>query len=276
MRIDRTIVGLGIIRMVDYLESLPWSVSAFIMVFGYVLFSAGLLLCVRRFFDAKKVKCYHDVICVTFANLGVLYAVLVAFIFIEVEKRHYNVQYLIEEEAGVLANLYRDSSAFPDKVKEAIRGNLLAYAEHVLFDEWGKPAASVVTSIDMEKTNAIWQVYYDYKPATDQEKIWYQESISKLNAFNSHRVERKIQLRESLSPLLWALMVAGAILTTLFLSIFYIESFWFHLLLQTFLGGTIAFLLFIILSYDNPFLGGVQITPVAFHQLVDAFKKWNY
>lgn len=175
-----------------YLDLLPWYLSSLLFIFGFVGIAVICLLIFRAMLPVSHFKAYHDVAGVTFSNLGVLYAVLLAFIFVEVQDRHNSLHDTIELEASTLGDLYRDAEVFPPEQREKIRKSLRDYAHHVIDQEWGKMEAQEIEVPNLGFVQKIWNAYYEYSPKDDREKIWYDQSITKLNDFNTIRVRRII------------------------------------------------------------------------------------
>jgi len=60
-------------------EELPWGIGAALMVTVFILISSLGVILIRKVVSPKILKAHHDVAAVVFANLGVLYSVLLGF-----------------------------------------------------------------------------------------------------------------------------------------------------------------------------------------------------
>jgi hypothetical protein len=268
--------------MIQLLNSMPWPISAAIVVGSYILLSLMILAGLRHLLRDTQTEAFHTAATVGFANLGVLYAVLVAFIFVEVQGRHNQLRALIEEEAATVADLYRDAKAFSSgSLTEDIRTRLVDYVHQVVDVEWPAMREQQTDSYwrgtlpQSHGMQNLWDIFYTINPSNEKEKIWLTASIDNLNELGSVRMNRWLQSQESLNVMMWTLLVSGALLTSLFFAVFSVESFGMHAILNMMLNGIIAFLLFLLYAFDNPFSGGARIEPTSFEVLLPLFKTWT-
>lgn len=260
---------MGIIK---YIESLPWMFGAFIMVAAFVLFTIIGILCVRKTINQKSLKAHHDVAGFVFANLGVLYAVLLGFTVVNVQQRFDKIKETTQIEASYLAELYRDAGVFSDKDKRLIQDALKKYAEKVVYDEWPLMATGVANHNKIDSLKDIWAAYYNVDTTTNKQEIWYSVSINKLNELLNKRLSRLLGSKESLGAEMWTFLILGGLTVVTFIWFFTIESLTSHLLMASLLAATTAFLLFLIYSLDTAFSGQVSITPEAMENVLHSFE----
>jgi len=227
----------------------------------------GLWL-VRRFFSHNILKPHNDVAGFIFATLGVVYAVLLAFVVIIVWENFERTNADVSTEANCLMMLYRGSEIFPEPEKKQLRSLLRDYATVMLEKEW--PAlARGETSPDTDKLLlGIWKAYLLYTPRTDAQRTVYAESISTLHEFSRLRLELVHHAREGLPGHLWLVLIVGGMITIVFTFFFGTENLSAQSVMTALLAALIGLLLFTILSMDFPFTGDFQINPEAFQQLL--------
>lgn len=260
--------------MMNFIYSLPTFLIACIIISSFLLFAFLLQLFVRRTFPTNALKPVHEVIAAIVGILGVLYSVLVAFILVQAQQRNIDLHYTILTEASLLGDLYRDAAVFPEAHRDRIRNALREYVNYVIHidsKEFGLRDKKIPIHIS---TQVVWDAYYNLEPKTDKEKVWYSQSIDKLNGFNDIRVKRLISSEESLGILLWIVLVLGGILSICSIFLFYIENFSIQLILSMIISSSIGFLLFVILIFDNPFWGDRELIYRAFQDLLLLFDKW--
>lgn len=248
-------------------------IPAFITI-GSFLFLSFLGLCgVRYLFNTETLKVSHDVAAAAYNTLGVLYAVLVAFVFIEVDNRHNQTYRTIENEASLLGDLYRDAQVFPQEQRDRIRGSLKNYAIYMSQTKQDEMTGPSQNRSSFSIVESIWNAFYTLEPQSKKEEIWYQESIEKLNSFNLIRVQRLISSKESLGSILWSMLICGGFLTTFALALFYVNNFKLHVLITMLLGSVISFILFVIFVFDNPLTGNLDFRPEIFSELLQLFDR---
>ena len=123
----------------------------------------------------------------TTAIFSVVYAVLLGFTAIIVWERFDQAQTNVERAANDLAGLFRDAQAFPDDVREELQTNLRSYVRLVIEKEWPAMAEGKSSPEAWEAFNQIWQSYYRFRPQNEYERVWYAQSVARLNQFGDQR-----------------------------------------------------------------------------------------
>ena len=114
----------------------------------------------------------------------------------------------------------------------------------------------------------IWALYISFEPKTEKEKIFLTESVRKLNDLREARRFRLVDAREGLHPVLWFVLLVGAVTTVSFTFFFGSDKFFIHVLMASILATIIALILLTILSFEFPFTGSVRIEPGTFEQII--------
>lgn len=259
--------------MLEILNSLSWKSATFSLIVFFIAFSVCGILLVRALVNHNTLKKHHDVAAVVFANIGVLYGVLLGFTVVNVQQRFDKIQEIIQVEASDLIELSRNAEVFPEKAKLEIRAAIINYIEDVLTREWELMKERVIVNEKSAAESAIWQVYYNITPSNDKELAWYTESISKLNQCNSARVTRLLGSRQSLGSEMWTLLILGGCALITFMWFFGLESLAVHIMMTSILTASTVFLLFLIYSLDTVFTGGVIIPPEAFVKALQTLRS---
>ncbi len=261
--------------MLNFLEQVPWYFSSFVIILGSSLLAILLLIATRYFFDGKKMKEHHDVAGFTFGIVGVMYAVLLSYMVVNVHERYNDIHRNIDIEANLAAELYRDAEVFPEKIKSQIKLDVRRYIDSTTrdgyeFDEMGNMNMAIHEAI-----GDLWNVYYNFEPTTERDKIWYAESIRKLNEFNRVRLLRLFNNNESIGTMMWTMLLVGAFITISFMYFFRIENLWFHALMTGLLSGFIGLMLFLIASLDTAFVGDIHVSPIHFIEVREFLDRWD-
>lgn len=251
---------------------LHWMYGGMIFVSLSVIVAVLGLYCVHRTIEPAMRKKNHDVAGYTFNIVGVVYAVLLGFTVVNVNDRYNAIQKNLVQESAVMLQLYRNAEVFPQDIKEGIRDQIFKYAKLVYEEEWNRMALRAESEKAYDHLLALWRQYYRVEPKNEREHIWLGESVTKMNSLADARVMRLHNSNDSLGGMMWALLVAGAIITIFFMYFFYVESFATHALLTAFLTGTISFMLFLIGSLDTAFSGNVHIEPKEIKTTMERFR----
>jgi len=241
---------------------------AFIIIGGSVIISALGLLLVRRLVPHHRLKLHNDVAGPIFSTLGVIYAVLMAFIVIVVWQNFCKSRLNVENEANALADLYKDAECFPDNFKQEARGLINKYADVVIHQEWPLLARGEESPVAAEITRKMWKLYSGFLPKNATEQVFFEESVRELNQLGELRTSRLLDSRVGVHPLLWLVLIFGGVITVVFTFVFGAESLKAQMTMAILLSILISLTLFTILLLDFPFSGSINIPPDAFRQIL--------
>ena len=250
------------------LFSMPLVMLGVIMILSVVVFSAIGLLIVRRFVPLKVLKVHNDVTAAIFKAITTAYTVLLAFVVVISWQNFNETEKHTATEANCLVSLYRNSAAFGQPFVNEIRPLIKEYVDVVINEEWKSLSRGEENIKARDILRNIWALYTGYDPKTDKEKIFLAESVRKLDNLREMRRLRIIDSRTGVHPVLWFVLVVGAIITIGFTFFFGLDNFINHTVMVFILGTIIALILLTIISFDFPFTGTVRIGPAAFQQII--------
>ena len=120
--------------MIAWLESLPTLAAGLLIVGGFVVSTLVAGYLVARYTPGDIRLEHNDRAGFILAVIGVVYAVLLAFVAIGTWERFNQAEARSYEESEALATVYRDAESFPDAAP--LRAMLRAYVRSVIDDEW--------------------------------------------------------------------------------------------------------------------------------------------
>jgi hypothetical protein len=236
---------------------------------------AGALL-VRRWAPVEVLERHNEVAGFIYSVIGVMYAVLLGFTAIIVWERYDQAQAEVEKEANVLGDLFRDAQAFPDDTRRELETKLRTYAKLVVEKEWPAMAKHHSSPEARDAYNQIWQTYYRFTPQNEQERVWYTQSLTRLNQLSDQRRLRMLSSRSGGVPsVMWGVLLGAGAITIGFSYLFGMRNTVAQVLMTAGLAMTIALVLLSILALEQPFAGITRIQPDAFTQLAGIFKDFS-
>ena len=122
--------------MMEWFASLPTTAAVLLAMSAAAAASVLGLFVVHPIIPQRLRSVHNDVSGFILAIVGVVYAVLLAFIAVAVWQDFDRADQLVQTEANLVADLYRDTAALPDPAAEEVRHYLFVYAETVIQDEW--------------------------------------------------------------------------------------------------------------------------------------------
>lgn len=257
--------------MIETFQQIPWSYRALILASVFIVFAAVGVVITRRLVSLKTLRGHHDVAGFVFANIGVLYAVLLGFTVVNVQQRFDKIKLNAQTEATYLAQLYLGAAVFPEKNRQQMDISLINYATSVIDEEWVYMEVGESSPQTEQRLLDIWQAYYDYEPETFKERAWYSQSTEQLNQLTQSRLARLHESKTSLGREMWLLLILGALIMVTFMWFFGLESATSQILMASILAASTAFLLFLVYTLDTVFSGEVSVSPDAMREVIKTF-----
>lgn len=226
----------------------------------------------RRRWPALHESDQNEVAGFIIAVVGVIYAVLLAFVVIVSWENFSHAEQIVGDEASALRTIYRDSGAFPAPVREELHDAVRRYAGAVVDTEWpamarGEPGAPEVTRIIDETSQTLANLPVD-TPGQQQYRGIEAERFNDLVTARSQRVDF---VEQGVPTVLWIALVVGAVVTVGFAMIFGMRSTLLHTLMTASLTALIGMLLFVAVVIDHPFAGDVAADPAPLERVLTDF-----
>src|SRR5579863_6385491 len=176
---------------------------------------AGLTI-FHRLVDVEMRHKDTETVGLTYAIVAVVYAVLIAFIVVDVFETFAKGDKIATAEANKLSNLMLDSAGLPPQMGEAVRSNLDQYIDIVVKSEWpsqqaGKLSEAVFepgwTSLAHLSTRLA-----VFEPATMGQNVNKGEMLHAMNDLMKARRSRILAAGEHLPAVVWQiLLLAGVV-----------------------------------------------------------------
>jgi hypothetical protein len=240
------------------------------MIVFYVGISIASLLIIRKFYPHNKCKLHNDIAGFIFATLGVIYAVLLAFIVVITWQDFDKAQDVTINEANCIAALYRDSTPFTAGFRAELKSELTDYVKAIINEEWQTMAKGQRSTNAQKMQEELWKLYSGFQPKSETQKIFFAESVKKLNQAAEMRRQRIIYASSGINPLLYFVLIVGSFITIAFTMLFGTENVIPHLIMVSLLAAMIAITLFTVIAMDYPFTGDISITPDVFINMLSS------
>jgi hypothetical protein len=250
-----------------------WLLFALLVVVGPLLV-IGLQVLVRRRWPHLAEGEHNDVAGYLIAIVGVIYAVLLAFVVVVTWQQFSQAGEVVGQEASALRGLYRESVAFPPEVREEIQADVRDYATAVITQEWpamarGEPGHPAVAAA-LDRTAAQLAALPTDTPVRQQYVAVEADRFAELVSSRSQRLDF---VGQGLPWVLWVALVLGGVVTIAFGMIFGLRSTALHVFMTGSLAATIGVLLFVAVAIDQPFLGDVAVPPTPIQRVLDDFAR---
>jgi hypothetical protein len=148
--------------------SLPDRLLFLLIVGGSMVLAWVVTVQLRRHVKAPEDDRHNEVAGFIFATVGVIYAVLLAFVVIVAWEQYLTAEDRVSQEAAALITIARDASSFPEPARSLVYDQLSAYATSVIRDEWRTMDESTLeheeSGAALARINAIWRIYRGLPP----------------------------------------------------------------------------------------------------------------
>jgi len=204
---------------------------------------------------------------VFFNMVGVLYAVLLAFVVVIVWGDFVDAGHTSQGEVTRLSNLARDAAGFPDETRDRLRERIATYAETVAGPEWETMADGDASPVAARAYERIWAEYYTLEPSGVKQEAFYGESIARLNELGENRRVRLLTSRATVPTPMWLLLLAGFVITIFWTYLFRTSTLATHVVGVGSVAALTGFVLYLIYALQHPFAGAVKISPEPFLEI---------
>jgi hypothetical protein len=244
-----------------------------LIIIGCVVAATVFLFLVSRTSTAPARKESNDFTGAVVAVIGTTYAVILAFTLAGVWAMLQGAQANEEQEANALMNIYRIASQVKDPNAKAIQGLCVRYANNALEREWPAMDKRQMPPEGGEIINQFWTLAGEIQARAQPNAIAEYQLMEELRFLTQHRRIRVMESREALPGILWAVLIAGGIITVASSCFFGVPNFRFHLLQVLVLSFLIALVLVAVADIDQPYQGAVKVAPEGFEFAASALNN---
>jgi hypothetical protein len=255
--------------MVNWLESLPTWGAGIVIVGGFVVLSLVVGFIVARSTSEEVRRAHNDLAGFILAVIGVIYAVLLAFIAIGVWERFQVAEARTYDEAGALSTIYRDSEAFPQG--ERLRREVREYTESVITIEWPQMRRGQEFRLASPLLERVAGTIRSLPIASAGLQDVHAQMLAAVDTALADRDARLTVDSRGISGIIWWVLLVGALVTIGFTYLFGFEQ----TIMQGVMVGSLSLLIglviFLVVALDFPYRGGITVQPEAFHAALDNF-----
>ena len=256
---------------------IPTTLAVFIAVFGSGALAVVGLLAFHATVPHKLRSLHNDLAGFVLAIVGVIYAVLLAFIAVAVWQNYTNVDNLVQMEANLVGDLYQDTIGLPTPVAQQLRLDLFDYTETVVHKEWPHMMAAMPARLKG------WHILGDFhltlaqlKPPDAPSLAVQTEMLDTLDKLYDVRRGRFHAASSGLPAIVWWNLIVGAIILIVFSYLFGAPRLAMHAVMVGLLGSSIGLVLILIVLLNNPFLGQSHVSVESFQALTMAVEMMAY
>jgi len=256
----------------DWIYNHPiWLTGGIIVALSVLLASLGLYV-FDRFVHLSLRSRHNDVAGFLIAIVGVIDAVLLAFIAVAAWESFNAAEKVVELEANLVGNLYLDASGLSEEPRRRIHRALREYVDEVITEEW---PAQKSGHVERKMTNAIKKLHYilaHLQPQGAAEQVTHGEMLRTLNELYAARRDRLLAARSGIPAVIWWIIGLGCAITVAFSFFFGMPSQRMHYVMTGMLAGSMALVIVLIIALDWPFRGDLSVSVDPFLAVRDSIQ----
>lgn len=236
--------------------------------------AVGVLLAVARRLLPDDASRHQDAATAIFSMVGVLHAVILAFVVIVVWESDGRARVDSQVEANAVARVYFTARSLPEPQRSELMRLAQDYAATVAWQEWPLMAEGRTSPPARQQVADLRLTTHELRPASADQEILMAGTLDAINELVDARRDRTSALTSRLTPLMWTGLVVSSVLTVGFMFLFNQPSYPLHLLMVGAVAALLVFVLWLIHDLSQPFTGTSAVGPDAFEQILQRFEEF--
>lgn len=240
------------------------------IVIGSGVITGTLSFLARRFVRLEVLHRHHEIGSAVFLQIGVIFAVLLAFVFSEVWNQYNTAANAIDRECGNLRGAAILATALPAPMRQQVIGGIQRYSHAIIDSEW--PAMKTGNASD-DATKAfkdLWVYVVTLDPHEPGVATIRDQILPLLSDAHQNRATRIFEMVHKVPGMLWALLITLTAVLVGFLLCFGIDFVISQVLFTAVFTSATSFVLVVVYLLDFPFEGALRMPPSDFEMTLHA------
>jgi hypothetical protein len=198
---------------------------------------------------------HNEIVSYYMGAFGVFYGLTLGLIAVATWQNYIDVDRLVAQEAASLRVLHAGLAGYPGPVWQELNQGLLAYIDYVIRDEWPAQGRGVLLGTGQEQLLAFRRPLMAFKPDDEGEQALHEKTLEALDHYLELRGTRLSHVGAGVPPLVWLVLIVGAVLSIVITYCFSMRSLSGHTVLTVVLASFLSLLIYLIVMMDYPFRG---------------------
>ena len=255
--------------MNEWLLNLPVVWMAVVVFAATYLFTAGIYWAVTRLAVNERARAFKAVSPGMLPPLGILFALLVGFIAVEVWNNFDKAKVAVATEAGALRAIVLLAGTFPEEQKTRIYALVDRHIEVAVNEGWPAMAQRRLT-LSTFATSLIEALHdtLNLKPADDSQRIAQSEIIKWIDTAADARRQRIVVSQSAVGTVKWAGILLMGFCTLVAIAMVHSDNRLACAIALILFATGIALSLLLIAAYSRPFTGEISVGPDLLKQVI--------
>jgi hypothetical protein len=255
--------------MGDWLLDLPVRWMALVVFVAIYLVAGGVYLIVTRLAINERAKSFKAVSPGMLPPLGILFALLVSFIAVDVWKDFDRAKVAVTTEASALRAFVLLARAFPDEQRARLYALINGHIDESVNNEWPEMAQqrATLSTLPSALTEEL-QNTLALKASNDSQRAAQPEMLKALHSALDARRQRIVISQSSLGTVKWAGILLQGLCTLIAIAMVHSDNRLSCAITLTLFATGIALSVLLIAAYSHPFTGELSVGPELLKQVI--------
>jgi hypothetical protein len=256
--------------MSDWLLNLPVLWMTVVVFAATYLLAASIYWVVTRLAVNDRARAFKALSPGMLPPLGILFALLVGFIAVEVWNNFDKAKVAVASEASALRAVVLLAETFPEEQKTRIYALIDRHIDEAINKEWPAMARQRATLSALRAT-ALIEILHDtltLKPADDSQRIAQTEMVKALHTALDARRQRIVVSQSAVGTVKWAGILLQGLCTLVAIAMVHSDNRLTCAIAMTLFATGIALSLLLIAAYSRPFTGEISVRPDLLKQVI--------
>jgi len=253
----------------DWLLNLPVLWMAVVVFAATYLFAASIYWTVTRLAVNDRARAFKAVSPGMLPPLGILFALLVGFIAVEVWSNFDKAKVAVASEASALRAVVILAGTFPEEQKAPIYALINRHIEEAVNREWPAMAQQRATLSTLPA--ALIEALHDtlnLKPADDSQRTAQAEMVKALHTALDARRQRIVISQSAVGSVKWVAILLQGLCTLVAIAMVHSDNRLTCAIALTLFATGIALSALLIAAYSRPFTGEISVGPELLKQVI--------
>jgi hypothetical protein len=240
--------------------------------------TAGSLLAwwlLLKIWPPERRREHNDITGWQLSVLGTTYAVIIGFMLFAAWADFRAADQNAEVEATCLITLFWASSGLPEPQRLEIQRLSETYAHIMIDEEWPAMARNEISHKASDTVQQLWATVSKPKELSVTQQVSLQQTMEEITSIAEHRRIRQLQSQTMLPPVLWLILIVGAVLTLVSACLFGSQNPRLHMLQVVTLALLLSLSLIAVGDVNRPFRGIVHVEPKGFENALRIFHRYS-
>lgn len=238
------------------------------IVLGAGGFAGFLAWLTRRLVHLDVLRRHHEIGNAVIQQLGVVFAVLLAFVFSEVWTEYNSAASAMDRECNALNGVVILSAALPPASRQQMKTLLEAYARDVVATEFPAMLERRESRAAEAAFHALWLGAAGLPAEQAQELTARDRIVSLIAVAHENRDLRLFEMARGVPGLIWLLLLFFVAVLVGFLLLFGVQYVASQMVFTGAFAASLAFVLAIVHLLDFPFEGVLHLQPAGFQAIL--------